>query len=666
MFTSSLIQKAYQLTENSDTRDKLRYQNEVTQLLLFNKSIKGSDFLTPLNFYLEELDATESALLPYMSEDKKNELLRNLQVTYLFLLAERKYELEHQKSENTKKYNNKEHLGKCQALIDAINYSKFCTQHQIKPNPERGYLHGDRPVAYMGHFAGHFFAQEMVNSTSSSKKIAGNMAWVNEKRLYWVWTSGLLKTMLELLPPDFFNGEKAKNLMRKPDPYTGTMSWGLYYFRFSLNLGLLLKHTLAGPWMSKEESSEPWTERFKTQWDQRKFSLLNDFIWATGNLLCFFLLVGKGAAGAWGDLLTLGLLIFDISLTAWAFAEQQTKHNEQMSDYETAMKQLKAQKTVLIDEQNTQFALYETHLKELHLALLTLEEDKADKVRQDLLTFVMQQQEKEEQYKQQLKELDIQLATLKRAKNKCARDWSYQTISLATNIAYAVGLMLAFILLTAPFLPLAAATLAAMTVAGAVLCFSFSIILNGIQSGIEIHKTKMTIKEAKAELKDKINDFKLLNSMGANEQAKKLIFLEIKKLTVETEYQEKMIILQSMRLLRSILIESLIPPLIFVSFVFLPLGPGAGILAAALALSVVTHFLIEHFVKKIANEKEKSMPPFNEQEYQKFCAAPENWGQQPQNGFFKAEQSEYSDYSESKSELTGENTASILPLLSAK
>lgn len=579
MSTSSLVLQSYLFTANTDTKDKSRYEQEVAKLLQYNEENKGGDFLTPLSFYLGILEDTDPVLFPYLTEKQKNHTLRDLQVTYLLLLVEKKYELEHQKTENSALYAG--YLKKCQQLIDKINYEKACEAQQIIPSPEHDYNSDGKTVAYLGIFFGQALAEQMVSMANrQTKTIKDGMGWVNEKRLYWVWASSFLKTTMDLLPDNFFNSGAAKQNIRTPDPYTGTMSWALYYFRFSLNLSLLLKHTISGPWMSEKEKSTPWTERFMTQWDQRKFSLLNDFVWATGNLVCFFWLCGKGAAGTWGDMLTIALLVFDITLSVWDFEEQKTRHFKAVLDYETAIKKLGKDIAALSD---------------------TDENERKQKI-----------------------ELRIQLSALERAKSQCEREWSYQKINLATNITYAVGLMVAFVLLAAPFLPLAAATLAAMTIAGAVLCFAFSVINNCVKASIDIHKTKITIKEQKADYAKRVLDFKNLISENpeADENVKKIMFLEVKKLIAETQYQEEMLNFHTIKLIRSLLIESLVPPLVFLSFVFLPLGPALGVLAAAVALAMVTHFLINACFKP---EKEE-LKELDEKDYLAFCDDPDNWG----------------------------------------
>lgn len=621
MFTSSLIQRAYELTANSNTRDTLHYERKVRELLDYNKRLKGRDLLIPLSFYDDFLNNTHASMFPYMTEEKKNETLRDLQVTYLFYLSQLGYELEHQKKENSKDYQEK--LKHCQDLIDALLYPKVCAERQTQPSPEQAYFSDGRPAAYTGLVAGQVFAEEMVkmSSGSTTKTIRNKMGWVNDKRLYWVWASSFLKTTLSLLPDDFFNIDQANKAIKTPDLYTGTMSWGLYYFRFALNLGLLLKHTIAGPWMSKEEKSEGTWERFKTQWAQRKFNLLNDSIWATGNLLCFFLLYGSGAAGAWGDVLTIGLLVFDITLAFWDYHEQKTQHEKQVNDYVTAITELQSQAEKLKLGNDT----LQRELDELMHKLKQAGQEKL-KIEQE----IQEKQKKIAEQEQALIELNLKSSALKRAKDKCAREWNYQKMNLVTGVVYACGLMLAFAMLAMPFLP----AIAAVSAVGSALCFTLSLINNAVKSGIELHKMKMTAKELRAEQEERINAFKALSALPfTDDNAKRLMFLEVKKLRIDSEHQEKMIAKQTVNLMRSILIESMIPPLVFLSFVMLPLGAGLGILAASFAFAVATHLLIERIFK----EDKPGLNKLEEKEYEEFCADPDNWDKKSNSSahFFK-------------------------------
>lgn len=585
MSTDRIMHQAFLFTRSQKRYSKAPYEKAVTRLL---KDNPNTDFLEPLDFYLAFLDTTDPVRIAYMSVAQKQEVRRKLQVTYLLLLAEKRYEEEHQKTEHLEHYETQ--LERCQELLDLIHYQQRCVVQQVQPAPDYGHTSPKNPVAYCGIFLGQYFAAQIMEmSQRQTKTVKKNLDWVNGKRLYWVWSSSLLKNMLLLLPQDFFYADQAKKMACLPDPYTGSMSWGLYYFRFALNLSLLLKHTLSGPWMSSAEKELPWTARFKTQWAQRKFTLLNDVVWATGNLLCFLWLTGQGAAGTWGDLLTLVLLLFDISLAAWEYAEKKTAYDKAMFDY-----------------QNT-----------------------IDKLHADIKAC----REKKEKNDQQLMELMTELSAIEQAKKQCEREWRYQNITLMINLTYAIGLMMAFAVMTVPFLPIAAVTVASMTVVGAVLCFALSVIVNAIKGGIEIHKSKCSERELKALYTEQVLYFKKQHHT-LDDNAKKLLFLDIKKLFIDSKYQEGMVTLQQATLLRAMIVESLVPPLVFLSLVFFPLGAGLGILAAAIALAVTSHLLIN----TILTPQKHELGEFNEAEYASFAAEPDAWDKKMRAsfGFFQS------------------------------
>ena len=600
MTTGSLIHQS-NISIFNGKMDKPRYDLVANDLYEYNKKTNGGDFLTPLNHYLGLLENIDPVLFPYMNEKKKKQCLRDLQVTLLFLMTQKKYELQHQKTENSKNYDKK--IQKCQELIDTLLYQQMCKSTKTQPSPEHGYATDGFPVKYLGISWGQWFAEQITDlMDGKTKSIKSAMGAFNEKRLYWVWGGGLLKTVLELLPPDFFNLEQAKQTIQIPDPYTGCLSWALYYFRFSLNFSLLLKHTVSHPWMTEEEKSTPWTERFLTQWDQRKFTLLNDFVWATGNILCFFLLKGPGALGTAGDALTLALLMFDISLAVWEFAEEETNYNKEMLDYKNNIKELKNQ--------------------------IKQSKDEAE-----------------------LEEYKLRLYALKRAKKQCKRDWDHKKINLIINISYAVGLMLAFFLLATPFLP----ALAIAGPAGAVLCFALTVIFNVVKGALEINKTKQSVNDIKDDLKNKIEAFKKLGEQetaGMDDDKRRLLlkekqflFLEIKQLMAETEYQKQMVTLQTVHLIRSTIFEIVFPAVVFVSIVFLPLGFGfAGLGAIIAILGAVSLLAIGSnlLVNTLFTPEKDPLQPLDNQEFAAFCKDPDGWSKKLKNSnnFFASKEKE--------------------------
>ena len=573
MITSSGILQSY-LIESLNAKNKLRHEELLKrhreELLKKNLYAVDGGFLTPLNFYAGILADTDEILISYMNPKDKAQRTQDLQIAYLLLLAQKEYELLHQKTENKADYNEK--IKRCENMLDKLNPA---WQERIDKAPEQACFTDGKPVKYLGIFLGEEFAQQLVDS-GKCKTIRDYVGALNGKRLYWVWGSSFLKTMLSLVPEGFYNAEQAGNVVKTPDPYTGCLSWGLYYFRFSMNFFLLLKHTVAHPWMSQEEMDEGWGNRFKTQWAQRKFTLLNDSLWATANLLCFFWLTGKGVLGTTGDALTVALLLFDTSVALWDFAEQQALYEAQIRQYEHDIQKLNTEISKITGED---------------------EESKAKKL-----------------------QLEMQKNTLERDKKQCISNWTLQKIGLYTNIAYATGLMAAFVVMTMPFVPIAAGLASTLGVVGAVVCFAMTVINNAVQSGIEIYKTKSGLKDNEDDFIAQVNLLKqqvFLQKRQLPDDAKKLLFLEIKRLDAKTEHQQQTISLQIAHLIRSITLEAFIPAAIFSCLVFMPLGIGLGALAGGLALAMASNLLIN--ASFAPDEKMLEVKPFDLKEYNEFC-----------------------------------------------
>ncbi|MDR3442105.1 MAG: hypothetical protein P4L65_03720 [Legionella sp.] len=571
--------------------------------------LRDGDFLTPLNFYLGILDSTDSILIKYMEKAKQTQLRDDLRVTYLLLLTQYEFERTHQKTENKIIY--AEQIQRTRALIkkccDSLEDLDEEYQEIINKAPEQAWFSDGKPIKYLGIEVAHEIAKDIVDmmddksrlipdrvvndidetlmpedglNDHKSKTTKDGLRALNEKRLYWIWASVFLKTVLSLVPEDFYNSGQAADAVKTPDPYTGCLSWSLYYFRFSLNLFLLLKHTIRGPWMEQAEKDLPWTERFQTQWAQRKFTLLNDSLWGTANLACYFWLNGKGALGAWGDALTIVLLVFDLSVALWDFEEQQTKYEKSISQFDKDMVALKQQ----ISDLNADSDATRKSENEKQIALCRM-----------------------------------RLDALEREKTHCQQDWELQKLALYNDVAYATGLILAFVLLTTPFMPLSAAAAMSLGIAGAVLCFAFTVINNAIKSGLAITKSNRSLKEARNDEQQQIIALEKLlkENPDLNDNEKQFLYLDIQRLRAETEYQKQMIVLQSVQLARSIMIEAMIPALIFACLVFFPLGIGLGVMGGALGLAIASNLLINALFKP--DESKRKAPELNEEAYTKYC-----------------------------------------------
>ena len=268
------------------------------------------------------LDKTNPAGFKYLN-DLQREWLRQ-ELLFAFYIFSAQYHLDKVEHRGQALKDRGDQILHCASLIQDLDNSASTTPETLLQTKVDDSL---KPVKYLGlTVLTPMVADTMLNvvagDSSSVKewatpgktvKAIEEMSKVNGLRLYWVWGGCLLSTVISMLPDTFINKQSAGSAVAMPAPITGYASWLLYYTRFGVNLSLLLKHTLTGPWMSVEERDKiPAWERFKSQWNQRKFALLNDSIWGVANMACYFWLVGPGMLGYCGNVATAGLLVMDV------------------------------------------------------------------------------------------------------------------------------------------------------------------------------------------------------------------------------------------------------------------------------------------------------------------------------------------------------------------
>lgn len=337
------------------------------------------------------------------------------------------------------------------------------------------------------------------------------MSAFNERRLYWVWAGrgGVLGATIDLLPDDFFYKTQAIETLDILVPYTGSLSWALYYFRCIL----LLRHIIPGPWMSDEDKKIPWQLRLEKKWHQYKFDFLNDFFWATGNLACFFWLYGP--LDYYGGALTSVLLLMDVSLCIWGYWEAYVQYSKDLDYYRKAIQNASA------DEINA----------------------------------------------------------LQLAKRQCMLDWDYKLYALYIDVMYAISLLVAFSLIYAFFLPLAIVPTAAgamLSLIGTVLCFTLNSGFSALKQGVDVCKSV-------AMANDVARDHENQNQNGLN----------LESLERDWVYHQHIIAYKQVCLLRSVLIDFLVPPVVFMALVFMPLSMGLSVVSAGLILAVASYEYID-------------------------------------------------------------------------
>lgn len=515
-----------------------------------------------LDYYQKKLVQTNSATFPYLKVEQRQVLEDELLFTFYLLSA--KYQLDKAESryQNLKEYNHQ--LKHCATLINALRIKSQPKTPETMLKEELD--DSEKHLKYLGlTVVGPFAAEKSIEFSGGNTGILKQwMGDINERRLYWVWGGGLLSSVMELIPNDFANKQQAQRVLDAPSPALGYISWILYYARFGIELSLLLKHTFKGPWMSKEEAAIPMWERFKTQWQQRKFQLLNDSVWATVNLVTFFWLTGSGMLGYWGNALTAVLLLVDASLTLWRFSEESTRHNEEMRRLERDL----------------------THLHEQLTA-----------------KGIAPQEERL---------LHRRIMSLTRQKQQREFDWKYKQYGLINDVTYSVGLIITFSVVCCFFFPpaaLAPATALLFGVAGAALCFALTLAYTAVSGSLELAKIRNNKQLAKQECEALLERFKASDDSFE----KKQLYLDMKQLMADSEHQQRILRFQKINLVRSILIDAMMPALMFSALMFMPMGIGIGVIAAGMALALLSRIVLNRFEPKASG-----LPEFDEHAYQRF------------------------------------------------
>ena len=385
-----------------------------------------------------------------------------------------------------------------------------------------------------------------------TKFIIDWMSELNALRLYWVWGNSLLDTIFSLAHQfgkiDTAYFEQLERVLQSPSTITGSSGWILYYARFFLSLGLLLKHVVPHPFMSEQERSIPWKQRLDHEWNKRKYALLNDSIWATANLSCFFWLSYRVSLrmGLFGDYITALLLVMDLSLTIFRYSEEQKKHLLLMQAFKSEHKKITAELT-RCSNPSKRLMLQE------HAALL----------------------------QQRINNQEL--------------DWRYQQLSLYNELFYAAALLVAFCLLIGLWAPGGLIASSAIIITGAVACFGLTVLFNAIENTLPIVKMYSRLQALN---KEQQRLQQLFLQVGDDADQQKIIFIKLQDLSAQTQALQKEIYYKIVLGLRAFIIESITPVIVLAAIVFLPVGGAVAALSGFFLLAIASKCCISYFEPK--------------------------------------------------------------------
>jgi len=398
----------------------------------------------------------------------------------------------------------------------------------------------------------------------------------NGLRLYLVWANNLARCICDVIAR---NAQVAlvvtEGTLFKLAIATGSLGFILYFARLAAKGSLLLQNSLDlrgtcfesfGIRGDVAALNLPWYDRFKTQWHERKFVILNDGIWGVVNLICFFWLVGKNILGFWGDALTGVLLPLDLWLTNWKFEEAKTMNQE-----------LQARDKIFISDLMKQIEYLKTKLGSKKPETQT---------------------ERDEQSKLAL--LERELIEHTKAQRKRKRVWDYKLKQHVLDWKYGAMIIMAFAVLACFFIPpLWFAPLASLMfgLVGSAMCFGLGVIHKTWSGELatEMEQEKLDqdaiidYENYLTLFKEKVAALKSMEATSGDSAFKSKLELDLQSIyqclkgTVATkEEQKQAVVYQNAQMYVGLLNDLVLPTLFLLAFVFMPLGIGMPIFAVGL------------------------------------------------------------------------------------
>jgi hypothetical protein len=584
-----------------------------------------------VDYYDGELAAILPGTFRYLTTEQKKYQKKQLLFTYYLFYCQYKLDKAEDRKYRLQEYQKAMTL--CDNYLSQLeNSPSRGEQFSPQKNLQQAINDSEKCLALLGmtNIAPWFVEKIREFSDGKTKAVRQWIDEINNQRLYWSWGNSMLLAILSNLPNDFFNKQQTERSLIIPNQINGSLGWILYYIRFGIDLFLLLKHTIG---MGKGESKIPPIERFKTQWNQRKYDLLNDSIWATANLVCYFWLVGNGMCGYAGNLLTIGLYLVDLALATWKYWEESTEHNAKIRALESDKESLKKLQQEQISRINLLQKKNDDNQKRIEelfakLEALTSQINRSDEHnKKDLqeswnanFTSLRSLKDETEKNQNELKaaqekhnDLAREINRVTKIKIKAELDWKYRRYGLMRDLMYALGIVLAFSITCSPFFPPAAivpATVMILGALGATLCFVINFVHTIASNYFEIAKSADTNQLKKTEYTELLKQF----DQEHEQNIKKQLYLEIEALKAESKYHQDLTKYQSSKLVHSILIDAILPAMVFACFTFLPFGIGIGVFAASLVLTLISHIIIRQF----CSPKPPNLPEFQELDEEKY------------------------------------------------
>lgn len=543
------------------------------------------------------LDELNPAIFPFMPPSEKTMLRDELQQALYYFLAE--YELHRREGRKRAAKDGLAEINRCYNLICQLQGSPGLELPTKKP---------DQPytppcLSYVGFFLGQEIAKlykqgilsmkayaETANIDEVLSDIVSNMSAFNVQiRLYWVWASNLLGNILDFLRPYFARVAQSINLLNIVGQPAGIISWALYFARLAINFTYVLKHTIRGPWMSKEElaltENTSLRERFNAQFQYHKYSIANDIAWGVVNLLTFAWLIGPSLLGQIGNVITGLLLLFDVTMAACQYTEKKSLYEKRLAKYDEAILILEEKKLAL---------------HERWLALHQRWNEETNQLKKARLYSTIRSMEIASQ-----EILEARIKHVKKVRDHHVFEWKYEQYTRINELTYTLSLVVAFSILCCFYLPSAhftASTSLIIGTVGAGVSFVLTVLYSTAETSIMMKKLQAQQRKATEE----ITSLTTQDQQTTDEHTKTGLQLEIDQHKSRLAEQEKSNRYAKIERIHAIVLKLVVPAVLLMSTLFLPLHIALPVIAAALLIAFLSYQVLLPRFKPMANP---TLPP---------------------------------------------------------
>lgn len=569
------VENYFTITENTTTIPTLSLltQDNLPTLLAMDNQRGQIEFL--LSSHLDDMAKLNDVIVDAIKDSSQKEAQRQKLITTYNLLVMSFY-INFYESRFHRLADLKDALEECSKYLKILDDSADTEALAVKINNDFTDSRWKIPACMPQCI--HDFAHAQTKQTIAVMDESNNV------RLYWVWASGMLLSLMDLISDTFHNIDNTRRAINMPSRYTGLMSWVLYYFRFGYQASLFIKHTIdptiklppslcnvtPDSWhefelwtMHEQERTLGMNRRAELQWGDRQYRIINDGIWGPANMACFLWLVGSGFAGYAGNVLTGALLFMDFALSVKAYYEQEEARKMKMADRDKVINDAREALEKAKETQDANLIAYWQHV-----------------------LF----------YREQMKA-------------RTAIQHHHQKLRDLGAIAYTGGLFVAFWVASALFLPPFAFTVAhflMITFLGSTFCFSANALYSFISGVIDIWQSMAMRVQTKNECKALFAQF---DSPAMSDADRKVLYLQMRSLLAEADYHNDMIVFHKIKLARTVLIDLSIPLVLFCTITFMTPGVAVACIAAFMIVSLISYLMIKQFEPKL----EKADLPQNDE-----------------------------------------------------